>query len=61
MRAMRATYYSTEFTKQNENILKRKTVKKKPQLTHFRFIITEGSIQRKKPETQKATDLGIAY
>lgn len=36
-------------------------VKKKPHLTHFRFVITEGPIEQKRPAIQKATDLSIAY
>lgn len=35
-------------------------VKKKPHLTHFSLVITEGPIEQRRPATQKATDLGIA-
>lgn len=56
-----ATYHSTEFTKHNENILKWKILKKKPHLTHFRLVITQGPIEQERPTTQKATDLRTAY
>lgn len=36
-------------------------VKKKPHLTHFRLVITEGPVEQKRPATQKATYLGTAY
>lgn len=41
--------------------LKRKIVKEKPHLTHFRLVVTEGPFEQKRPATQKATDLSIAY